>query len=68
MIKVPEVGSFIEGINIIEADLGPMKINRSQVNRFSRRPSGSVRLSCGLYYSGEEFQERKQKVLSASLP
>lgn len=54
--------------DIVEADFGPMRIDREQVRKFSLRHRGSVRLSNGKYYTEEEFEDRKKKIFKEPLP
>jgi hypothetical protein len=63
MIKVPRVGSFIEDIDIMGERIGSWSVDRSKTERFAGKSSGSIRISNGLYYTKEEFQERKKRIL-----
>ena len=68
VLKLPKSGIFVKDRNIVEADFGPMRINREQVKKFSLRHRGSVRLSSGKYYTEEEFEVRKKKIFKEPLP
>ena len=68
VLKLPKSGTFVKDRNIVEADFGPMRIDREQVKIFSLRHMGSVRLSSGKYYTEEEFEVRKKNVFKEPLP
>jgi len=68
VLKLPKSGLFVKDRDIVEADFGPLRINREQVQKFSLRHRGSVRLSSGRYYTEEEFEDRKKKILKDPLP
>ncbi len=50
--------------DVIDEDFGPVKIDKEKVGKLSGKHRGSVRLSCGRYYTLEEFEQRKRRVLS----
>ena len=62
------LGQFVKDRDIVDADFGPLKIDREKVKKFSFSHRGSVRFSVGKYYTNEEFEERKKRVLSEPLP
>lgn len=68
VLKLPKSGLFVKDMDIVEADFGPMRIDREQVKKFSLRHRGSVRLSSGKYYTEEEFEDRKKKIFKEPLP
>ncbi|MCX9015113.1 MAG: hypothetical protein OIN89_10065 [Candidatus Methanoperedens sp.] len=68
VLKLPKSGIFVKDRDIVEADFGPMRINRTQVQKFSIRHRGSVRLSSGRYYTEDEFEDRKKKNFKEPLP
>jgi len=68
VLNLPKSGLFVKDRDIVEADFGPMRIDREQVRKFSLRHRGSVRLSSGKYYTEEEFEDRKKKIFKEPLP
>ncbi|MCD4815157.1 MAG: hypothetical protein K8R06_02010 [Methanosarcinales archaeon] len=68
VLNLPKSGLFVKDRDIVEADFGPMRIDREQVRKFSLRHRGSVRLSSGKYYTEGEFEDRKKKIFKEPLP
>ena len=68
VLNLPKSGFFVKDRDIVEADFGPMRIDREQVKKFSLRHRGSVRLSSGKYYTEEEFEDKKKKIFKEPLP
>lgn len=67
-MKIPKPGMFIKDKEILESDFGPLKIDKDKVRKFIWSHRGSVRLSSGRYYTNEEYEERRKKVLKTPLP
>lgn len=68
VLNLPKSGLFVKDRDIVEADFGPMRIDREQVKKFSLKHRGSVRLSSGKYYTEEKFEDRKKKIFKEPLP
>jgi len=63
-------GKFVDG-NVIDRDFGDMKIDRNTVDNYSLRTGMSplpVRLAMGLFYTTEEWEERREELLRMPLP
>ena len=63
-----KVGSFLKGKNILDTDMQPLKVNRKRLEAAGTRFRGSVRLNLGSYYTPEEWEEKRKKVLNSKLP
>lgn len=59
---------FVKDRDILDADFGPLKIDKKKVNKFKWAHRGSVRLSSGKYYTADEFEKRRKAISKESLP
>lgn len=56
---------------IIDRDFGELKItkdNKDEIIKNAQRYGGSVRMQMGLFYTNEEYEKYREKVLSKLLP
>lgn len=71
MLKIPRIGSFIDGIDITEERIGSLNIDRAKVEKYSGKSlgsSGSIRISNGYYYTKEDFEKRRREILKDPFP
>ena len=61
-------GLFLEQENVLDVEPKEPKLDRELTLRFSPRNRGSVRLSLGLFYTKEEWEQRRKELLSKPLP
>lgn len=61
-------GLFLERQNVIDIEPNEPKIDRALALRFSPKNRGSVRLSLGLFYTKEEWEKRREELVSRPLP
>ena len=54
--------------DITDEDLGEAKLDKGLTFKFAGKHRGSVRLSTGRYYTKEEWQKRRKKLLQIKLP
>lgn len=54
--------------DVIDEDLGDAKLDKRLTLKFAGKHRGSVRLSTGRYYTREEWQKRRKKLLRIKLP
>lgn len=54
--------------DVIDEDLGEAKLDKGLTLRFAEKHRGSVRLSTGRYYTKEEWEKRRKKLLQVKLP
>ncbi len=59
---------LIKDRDIWDADFGEPKVDRKLTEKFALKHRGSVRVSMGLFYTKEEWEDRKKEVLSKPLP
>lgn len=67
-MRIPKMGLLIKNRDIWEAEFGELKIDREKVRKMSNSHRGSVRISSERYYTNEEYEARRQRVLSKPLP
>jgi hypothetical protein len=63
-------GKFVEG-DVKDMDFPEMKIDRNQINRYLLRTGISslpVRLAMGLFYTQDEWEQKRKEILSKPLP
>ena len=63
-------GLFIKG-DVLDRDFGELKIDRELTQNFSLRYGSSplpVRMAMGLFYTPEEWEKRREEILSKKLP
>jgi len=61
-------GLFLEQENVLDIEPKEPNLDRMLTLRFAPRNRGSVRLSLGLFYTREEWEQRKKKLLAKPLP
>jgi len=57
--------------DVIDRDYGPFKIDREMTERFSMRSGTSplpVRLALGRFYTAEEWEHKREELLSKPMP
>jgi hypothetical protein len=60
-------GYFLQK-DVTDEDLGEAKIDRKLTDKFVGKHRGSVRISTGRFYTREEWEERRKKLLKVKLP
>jgi len=60
-------GLFLEE-DVLDVEPKEPKLDRKLTLRFAPRNRGSVRLSLGLFYTKEEWEEKRKALLSKPLP
>lgn len=53
---------------IWDKDFGEIVIDREKTKKFSYRYRGSIRMALGLFFSNDEYDHWREKVLSTKLP
>ena len=61
-------GLFPKNQDVLDIEPAEPKLGKEHARRFSARNRGSVRLSLGLFYTKEEWQKRRAKLLKKRLP
>lgn len=61
-------GLFIDNENILDIDYKEPKLDKKLTIIFAMKNRGSVRLSQGLFYTKDEWENRRKELLSKSLP
>ena len=61
-------GLFVEQEGILDVEPKEPKLDRELALRFSPKNRGSVRLSLGLFYTREEWEQRRKELLAKPLP
>lgn len=61
-------GLFIEDQDVIDIEPKEPKIDRALTSKFSSKHRGSVRLSLGLFYTKEEWEQRRKELVAKPLP
>lgn len=54
--------------DVWDKDFSEIVIDRDKTNKFSHRYRGSMRMSMGLFFSNNEYNHWRDKVLSRKLP
>jgi len=54
--------------DVWEIDFSDMKIDRNLTKKASVKHRGSVRISEGLFYTKEEWEEKRKRILDKELP
>ncbi|MFP3975537.1 MAG: hypothetical protein ACLFVK_04870 [Dehalococcoidia bacterium] len=60
-------GGFLQR-DVIDEDFGEGKLGKELAEKFAGKHRGSVRISTGRYYSREEWEKRRKKLLRLKLP
>lgn len=61
-------GLFLNGKDVTDMEPDEPNIDRELTQKYTERLRGSVRLGAGKYYTKEEWEERRKKLLKLSLP
>jgi len=61
-------GLFLDRQDILDIEPGEPNFDRELALQFSPRNRGSVRLSLGLFYTREEWQQRRKELMEKPLP
>lgn len=61
-------GLFLDEENVLDMELKEPKLDRLLSRRFSTRNRGSVRMSLGLFYTKEEWEQRRKELVARPLP
>ncbi len=59
---------FLNKEDIWDIDFKEPKFDRDLTSKFSSKHRGSVRLSMGLFYTDEEWAQKRKEVLNRPLP
>lgn len=62
------MGLFINDRNIIDLELKDANFDKELTLKFSFRNRGSIRLSQGLFYTNQEWQQRRAELIKKPLP
>jgi len=60
-------GLFLED-DVLDVEPKEPKLDKALTLRFAPRNRGSIRLSLGLFYTKEEWEEKRKALLSKPLP
>ena len=60
-------GCFLQR-DVTDDDLKEPRLDRELAAKFSGKHRGSVRISTGRYYTKEEWERRRKKLLAVRLP
>ncbi len=61
-------GSLLNRQDVWDIEPSKLKVSRELVRRFAIKHRGSVRISMGFFYTNEEWQKRRNKVINQKLP
>lgn len=61
-------GLFLKNQDVLDIEPAEPKLGKEDDRRFSARNRGSVRLSLGLFYTKEEWQEKRAELMEKRLP
>lgn len=61
-------GLFLDNEDVINIEPGEPKLDKVLTQKFSARNRGSVRLSLGRFYTREEWEQKREKLLNKQLP
>lgn len=59
---------MVEKLDIWDKDYGEIVVDKEKTRRFSYRYRGSMRMSMGLFFSNNEYNLWRDKVISVKLP
>jgi len=54
--------------SVWDKDFGDIVIDREKTKQFSYRYRGSMRMTMGLFFSNDEYDQWRDKVLSKKMP
>ncbi len=57
-----------EKVDVWDIDFGDVVVDREKTKKFSYRYRGSVRMALGLFFSNDEYNHWRERVLSVKLP
>ncbi len=65
---IPKPGLFLKNKDVWSIDFGEEKIDRKKVAKLANTHRGSVRIASGRYYTKEEYEARRKRILNTPLP